>query len=74
MLACVHVVYRADLYTVFGPKADIVGQVHGLCVCMCVCECRCLHACVRVVYRTDLYTIFGPIPYSGGHCGSGSRP
>ena len=37
MLACmVHVVYRADLNTVFGPKADIVGQVLSPRVCVCV--------------------------------------
>ena len=53
-----HVVYRADLYTVLWPKADIVGQVHGPRLCVCVC--RCLHACMRVVYRADLYTLFGP--------------
>ena len=42
--ACLCVVYRADVYTVFGPKADIVGQVlgHRLCVCVHVC----MHACV----------------------------
>ena len=34
--ACMHQVYRADMYTVFGPRADIVGTVLGprLCVCM----------------------------------------
>ena len=32
MLACV--VYRAELYTVFGPKADIVGQVLGTRLCV----------------------------------------
>ena len=32
-------VYRADMYKVFGPKADIVGQVLGP---------SCVHACVRV--------------------------
>ena len=36
MLMCVCVVYRADLYTVFRPKADIVGQVLGP-VCAFVC-------------------------------------
>ena len=58
MLACVHVVYRADFYTVFGPKADIVDQVLSPRLCVCVCVCRYLHACVRVVYRADLYTVF----------------
>ena len=56
--ACMCVVYRADLYTLFRPKADIVVQVLGPRLCVCVC--RCLHACIRVLYRTDLYTIFGP--------------
>ena len=52
------VVYSADLHTIFGLKADIVGQVLGPRLCVCVH--RCLHSCVRVVYRADLYTIFGP--------------
>ena len=53
-----HVVYRADLYTIFGPKADIVGQVFSPRLCVCVGAC--MLACVRVVYRADLYTVFGP--------------
>ena len=45
-------VYRADLYTVFGPKADIVVQVLGprLCVyvdaCMLACECYTELTCI----------------------------
>ena len=56
--ACVGVVYRADLYTIFWLKGDIVGQVLGPIDSVCVCLCGCLHACVCVVYRADLYTIF----------------
>ena len=37
--ACVQVVYRADLYTVFRPKADIVDQVVGPRLCVCVHTC-----------------------------------
>ena len=44
MLACVRVVYRADLYTVFGHKADIVGQVLGPSVCVCMHACDQLAA------------------------------
>ena len=42
--ACVCVVYSADLYTVFGSKVDIVGQV--LAPSGCVCVCVFVHACV----------------------------
>ena len=38
--ACVHAVHRADLYTVFWPKADTVGQV--LSPSVCVSECLCV--------------------------------
>ena len=44
--ACVHVVYRADLYTIFG--ANIVGQVLGPSVCVWVCVCGCVWVYVRV--------------------------
>ena len=49
--ACVHVVYIADLYTVFGPKADIVGQVLGPRLCVCVC----VHVCVRPTICTSCF-------------------
>ena len=52
------VVYRADLYTVFGPKADIVGQGLGPRFCVCVCVGACMLACVW-------YTELTCIPYSG---------
>ena len=42
--ACTRVVYRADLYTVFRPKADILGQVLEPTLC------------VWMVYSADLYT------------------
>ena len=58
-------VYRADLYTVFWPKGNIVTQVLGHRLCVCVC--RCLHACVHVVYRADLYTVFKPKEDIVGH-------
>ena len=50
------VVYRADLYTVFGPKADIVGQV--LSPRLCVYVGACMLVCV---WYTELICI----PYSG---------
>ena len=50
------VVYRADLYTVFGPKTDIVGQVLGPRLCVC-----------SVVYRADLYIVFRPKTDIVGH-------
>ena len=50
-------VYTADLYTVFGPKADIVGQYLGPRLCVCVWG-ACMLACVW-------YTELTCIPYSG---------
>ena len=41
-------VYRAVLYTVFGPKADIVGQVFDRRLCVCACVRACVRACVCV--------------------------
>ena len=51
-------VYRADLYTIFGPKADNLWvRSSALDI---ECEYRCLHACMHVVYRADLCTVFRP--------------
>ena len=44
------VVYRADLYTIFRPKEDIVGQVLSPCVCVCACMRACVCVCVQTVY------------------------
>ena len=49
------VIYRADFYTVFGPKADIVGQVLD-CVCVFVDACM-----LAYVWFSELTCI----PYSG---------
>ena len=60
-------VYRAYMYTVFGPNVEIVGKVPGprlcVCVCVCACVCACVPACLRAcVWYTDLTCIpyFGP--------------
>ena len=49
------VVYRADLHTVFEPKADIVGKVFGPRLCVYVGACKLAYV---------LYTVLTCIPYS----------
>ena len=59
MLACLRVVYRADLYTVFGPKADIGGQVLDPRLCACVRACMCvtnyLHKLFHETIRKSIF-------------------
>ena len=49
-------VYRAYLYAIFGPNADIVGQVLGPCVCACVWAC--VHAGMHVCDQISAQVVF----------------
>ena len=51
--SCVHVVYRADLYSVFGPKAVRSSAL--------VCGCELGTCMLECVWYTELTCI----PYSG---------
>ena len=73
MHACVHVVYRADMYTVLGRLELTLWVRSSALVCVSVCIDVCMLVCVW-------YTELTCIPYwasrteFNGHCGSGPRP